>query len=81
MAKVAETATRARVIIGNNLLRRGNIVQLIIYYYTTLSAVLHLARLKETFRTTVCVLYRNPFSLLELGYVIIINLLRSVEHP
>ena len=39
------------------------IVQLILYYYTTLSAVLQLARLKETFRTTVCVLYRKPFGL------------------
>ena len=57
------------------------IVQLILYYYTTLSAVLQLARLKETFRTTVCVLYRKPFSLLELGCLIIINLLRSVDHP
>ena len=47
----------------------------------TLSAVLQLARLKETFGTTVCVLYRKPFSLLELGYLIIINLLRSVDHP
>ena len=56
------------------------IVQLILYYYTTLSAVLQLAPLKETFRTTVCVLYRKPFSLLELGCVIIINLLRSVDH-
>ena len=56
------------------------IVQLILYYYTTLSAVLQLARLKETFKTTVCVFYRKPFSLLELGYLIIINLLRSVDH-
>ena len=56
------------------------IVQLILYYYTTLSAVLQLARLKETFRTTVCVFYRKPFSLLELGCLIIINLLRSVDH-
>ena len=60
------------------------IVQLILYYYTTLSAVLQLAGLRtfmSTFRTTVCVLYRKPFSLLELGYLIIINLLRSVDHP
>ena len=56
------------------------IVQLILYYYITLSAVLKLARLKETFRTTVCVLYRKPFSLLELGYLSIINLLGSVDH-
>ena len=46
------------------------IVQLILYYYTTLSAVLQLARLKETFRTTVCVLYQKPFGLLEIGFLI-----------
>ena len=56
----------------------GPAYPVLLYYIISCSAID--ASRGDLERTTVCVLYRKPFSLLELGYLIIINLLRSVDH-